>query len=204
MDLNEIQTILEANTVDGTLRLPPDALGSQPIADAFRDYLLDADLVIQQVSIVPVGGQNITAAGQGGSFPFTNSYINAVFTAPGGVAAMSIEADGFYDQTNVWNFGLAFPVLADTFYADLQFTAALFTLRSSNASTTQHAGLFFRGKQELTGTLALLSPLLGSSEIELVGPVHIVGEQTPATAVPEMHLEDLNRPVRSGWSLSIS
>jgi hypothetical protein len=73
MDLNEIYKILQDNTVDGTLTLPPNALKSDPIADAFKAYLLDANLVINQVNIVPVGGQNITAVGQGGSFPFENT-----------------------------------------------------------------------------------------------------------------------------------
>src|SRR5678816_1382180 len=116
MDLNKIYEILQTNTDNGTLTLPPGALESIPIADAFRDYLLDADLVVNQVSIVPVGGQNITVVGQGGSFPFENTYINAVFTAPAGVAAMTIDADGFFEQTDVWKFDTAFPALTDTFY----------------------------------------------------------------------------------------
>jgi hypothetical protein len=116
MDLNQIQQILQDNSPDGTLTLPPGALESIPIADAFRDYLLDADLVIKQVSIVPVGDQNITAVGQGGSFPFENTYVTAVFTVRDNVAAMTIDADGFFQQTEVWNFSKAFPVLADTFY----------------------------------------------------------------------------------------
>lgn len=191
MDLNEIQIILEDNTDDGTLALPPDALGSDPIELAFREYLLDSDLVIRQVSIVPVGGQNITVVGQGASFPFAGSYVTAVFTAPGGVAAMTIEADGFFDQTKVWSFGTAFPVLSNTFYKDLQFTAAVLTLRSSNASVTQPAGLFFGGAQELTGTLAVLSKLLnGSNDVDLSGAISVNGEKTAEKAVPVMALED--------------
>lgn len=191
MDLKTIQTILEDNTQDGTLTLPPGALQSTPIEDAFRDYLLDADLVIRQVSIVPVGGQNITVVGQGASFPFENSYVTAVFTAPAGLAAMTIEADGFHAQTSVWGFGSAFPVLSTTFYKDLQFTAAVLTLRSSNASVTQPAGLFFRGTQELTGTLAVVSKLLnGSNEVALSGAIQLDGEKTAPKAVPLMVLED--------------
>src|SRR5262245_17433932 len=118
MDLDDVQQILEANTQDNTLTLPPNALDSLPIEEIFRDYLFDADLVVRQVSIEPVGGQNITVVGQGGSFPFENTYITAVFTVPGGVAAMSLEADGFDDQTNVWTFNKAFPSLTNTFVKD--------------------------------------------------------------------------------------
>ena len=191
MDLAEIQAILEAHAPDGTLSLPPDALLSEPIAEAFRKWLLDENLVIQQVSIVPVGGQNITAVGQGGSFPFENSHVEAVFTAPGGTAAMSVRADGFYNQQTVWSFGAAFPSLANTFYKDLQFTEALLTVRSSNASVTLPAGLSFAGKQELTGTLAVISNLLnGRSDVALAGQIEIVGDKTPPNAVPDMVLED--------------
>ena len=191
MDLNEVKTILEAHTHDGTLTLPPEALLSAPIAETFRTYLLGNDLVIRQVSIVQVSDQNITAVGQGTSFPFANSYVTAAFTVPGGVAAMFIETDGFYDQTNVWNFGRAFPVLADTFYKDLQFTRAEFTLRSSNAAVSQPPGLFFSGTLELAGPLAVLGKLLNdSTEADLFGPIRIDGEKTPAKAVPVMVLED--------------
>ena len=191
MDLNTIQTILEDNTQDGTLTLPPDALDSTPIEEAFRDYLLSADLVIEQVSIVPVGGQNITVVGQGASFPFENSYVTAVFTAPGSVAAMTIEADGFFNQTSVWSFSAAFPVLSTTFYKDLKFSAALLTLRSSNASVTQPKGLFFRGTQELAGTLAVIGKLLnGSTDVVLSGPILLDGAQTAPKVVPVMVLED--------------
>jgi LysM repeat protein len=191
MDLNQIQTILEDNTKDGTLTLPPAALQSTPIAEVFRDYLLDSDLVMNQVSIVAVGGVNITVVGQGGSFPFENTYITAVFTAPGGTAAMSIEADGFFDQTTVWNFDKAFPVLSDTFYKDLKFTAGVLILRSSNASVSQPAGLFFSGKQEFTGHLAVISKLLnGDNEVALVGPIKLEGEKTADKVVPVMALVD--------------
>lgn len=191
MDLNQIQTILEDNTTDGTLKLPPAALQSIPIADAFRDYLLDADLVVNQVSIVPVAGQNITVVGQGGSFPFENTYINAVFTAPNSVAAMTIDADGFFEQTDVWKFEKAFPALTDTFYKDLKFIAAVLTLRSSNASVTLPAGLFFTGRQDLAGKLAVVSKLLnGSTEIALRGSIKLEGEKTAAKVVPVMGLED--------------
>ncbi len=191
MDLKSIQTILEKNTKDGTLKLPAAALDSTPIQDAFRDYLLDADLEIRRASIVPVGGQNVTVVGQGASFPFENSYITAVFTAPEEVAAMTIQADGFFDQTKVWRFSTAFPVLESTFYKDLQFTAAVLTLRSANASKTQPGGLFFSGKQELTGKLAVLSKLLsGSNEVDLYGAISIKGDKKPDKAVPVMVLED--------------
>src|SRR5690349_10910501 len=125
MDLNEIQKILQDNTDNGTLTLPPDALKSDPIKEAFVKYLLDADLIINQVNIVPVGGQNITAVGQGGSFPFENTYVTAVFTVRDNVAAMAIDADGFYQQTEVWDFTKAFPVLGETFYKDLKFVNAV-------------------------------------------------------------------------------
>jgi LysM repeat protein len=191
MDLDKIRQTLEANTKNGTLKLPKAALDSTPIKDAFHDYLLDADLVVNQVSIVPVGGQNITVVGQGASFPFENAYLTAVFTAPNQVAAMTIQADGFFDQTKVWRFSTAFPSLATTFYKDLQFTAAVLTLRSSNASVTQPGGLFFSGKQELTGKLAVLAKLLsGSNEVDLSGAISVVGEQKPEKAVPVMVLED--------------
>jgi LysM domain len=190
MDLKEIQTILETNTKDGTLKLPKGAF-TGPIENLFRDYLLEKDLVIQRASIVPVGGQNITVVGQGASFPFENSYVTAVFTAPNQVAAVTVQADGFFDQTTVWRFSTAFPVLAKTFYKDLQFTAAVLTLRSANASVTQPGGLFFSGKQELAGKLAVLSKLLnGSNEVALAGAITIVGEKTADKAVPVMVLED--------------
>lgn len=191
MDLNQIQAILEENTDNGTLTLPPAALDSTPIADVFRDYLLDADLVINQVSIVPVGGVNITVVGQGGSFPFENTYVEAVFTAPAGVAAMTIGADGFFEQTEVWKFEKAFPSLADTFYKDLTFSAALLTLRSSNASVSLPAGLFFTGKQDLAGSLAVIGKILNqSTEVALRGPITLEGDQTVAKVVPVMVLED--------------
>ena len=38
MDLNKIKEILEANTKDGTLKLPPGALESLPITEAFELY----------------------------------------------------------------------------------------------------------------------------------------------------------------------
>ncbi|HEX3249359.1 MAG TPA: LysM peptidoglycan-binding domain-containing protein [Pyrinomonadaceae bacterium] len=191
MDLNQIQTILQDNTVDGTLTLPPAALESIPIAEAFRDYLLDSDLIINQVSIVPVGGENITAVGQGGSFPFENTYVTAVFTVRNDVAAMTIDSDGFSNQQTIWNFSAAFPVLSDTFFKDLQFTKADFTLRSSNASVTQPGGLFFNGKQQLTGTLAVISQLLNQdTEVSVQGPIILEGEKTPEKVVPVMVLED--------------
>ena len=191
MDLNQIQTILEDNTTDGTLTLPPAALESIPIADAFRDFLLDSDLVINQVSIVPVDGQNITAVGQGGSFPFENTYVTAVFTVRNNVAAMSIDADGFFNQQTVWSFGAAFPSLADTFFKDLKFNTAVLTLRSANASLTQPGGLFFNGKQQLVGTLAVISKLLnGDTEIVVQGPIVLEGEKTPEKVVPVMVLVD--------------
>lgn len=191
MDLKEIQKILEDNTKNGVLTLGPDTLASPPITEAFAAYLLNKPLIMTQVSIVPVGGQNVTVVGQGSSFPFANTYITAIFTAPAGVAAMSVEADGFYDQTTVWKFGAAFPVLAGTFYKELQFTKAVLTLRSSNASVSEPKGLFFGGTQELTGTLAVISKLLnGSNEVGLVGPITIEGEQTAAKAVPVMTLAD--------------
>jgi len=194
MDLKKIQEILEANTKDGTLKLPPAALDSLPIKEAFRDYLLDGDLVIKQVSIVPIGGQNVTAVGQGGSFPFENTYVTATFTtvpAPDGVAAMTIQADGFYQQTKVWNFPTAFPVLAKTFYKDLKFNKGVLTLRSSNASLTQPPGLSFAGTQELAGTLAVVGKLLnGSTDVDLSGPIKVEGDKTAAKAVPVMALED--------------
>src|ERR1051325_292662 len=172
MDLNQIQTILIANTTGDTLTLPPGALESIPIAEAFRDYLLDSDLVINQVSIVPVGGQNVTAVGQGGSFPFDNTYVTAVFTVRDTVAAMTIDADGFFEQQTVWNFSLAFPILSETFYPDLLFTTGVFTLRSSNASVTQPGGLFFNGKLQLAGSLAVISKLLnGDTEVTLKGQI---------------------------------
>src|SRR6185295_14495877 len=152
---------------------------------------LDSDLVINQVSIVPVGGQNITAVGQGGSFPFENTYVTAVFTVRNNVATMTIDADGFFNQETVWSFGAAFPVLADTFFKDLKFTAAVLTLRSSNASLTQPGGLFFNGKQELVGTLAIISKLLNNdNEIVVKGPIILEGEKTPDKVVPVMVLED--------------
>lgn len=191
MDLQEIQAILEANTKEGVLTLPPTALNSIPIEDAFSAYLLNADLVVKQVSIVPVGGQNITVVGQGASFPFENTYITVVFTVPADVAAMVIEADGFYDQTKVWGFGKAFPVLEQTFVKDLQFTAAVLTLRSSNASASQPAGLFFSGTQELVGRLAILSKLLnGTNEVGLAGPIKLEGDKAADKVVPVMVLED--------------
>jgi LysM repeat protein len=191
MDLNQIQTILIANTTGDTLTLPPGALESIPIAEAFRDYLLDSDLVINQVSIVPVGGQNVTAVGQGGSFPFENTYVTAVFTVRDNVATMTIDADGFFEQQTVWNFSLAFPILSETFYPDLLFTTGVFTLRSSNASVTQPGGLFFNGKLQLAGSLAVISKLLnGDTEITLKGPIVYEGEKTPETVVPVMELVD--------------
>src|SRR5215213_8484418 len=191
MDLQTIQKTLEDNTKNGTLKLPPAALDSTPIKDAFRDYLLDADLVITQVSIVPVGGQNVTVVGQGASFPFEDAYVTAVFTVAQQVAAMTVEADGFFQQTKVWRFSTAFPVLASTFYKDLQFTTAVLTLRSANASVTQPGGLFFAGKQELTGKLAVLGKLLsGSTDVALAGAITIEGEKKRDKAVPVMVLED--------------
>ncbi len=191
MDLAEIQEILEANTENGTLTLPPAALQSPPIAEAFSDYLLDDDLVIEQVSITPVEGQNVTVVGQGASFPFFNTYITAVFTAPNSVAAMNLQADGFSNQTEPWNFYKAFPVLTTTFYDELEFTAAVLTLRTSNASATQPAGLFFNGKQKFTGTLGTLSKLLnGSDKVDLLGAIGLVGEQTTSKAAPVMVLQD--------------
>lgn len=191
MDLKEIQTILEANTQGGVLTLPPNALASAPIAEAFKAYLLDASLVVKQVSIVPVGGQNVTVVGQGASFPFENTYLTAIFTAPNGTAAMSVEADGFYDQTTVWRFGTAFPVMASTFFKDLRFTAAVLTLRTSNFSVSEPAGLSFDGTQELSGPLAVIGKLLnGSNEVGLSGPISIQGDQTSAQAVPVMVLAD--------------
>lgn len=191
MDLNQIEQILNDHTTDGTLTLPPAALESVPIEEVFRDYLLNADLVVNQVSIVNVGNQNITVVGQGGSFPFLNSFVTAVFTVRENVAAMSIEGDGFDRQANVWTFDKAFPVLASTFYKDFQFATALLTLRSSNASAAQPPGLFFGGKQELTGGLAVLAKLLnGSTEIQVTGPITIAGDQTPDKAVPVMVLAD--------------
>src|SRR5688500_3414088 len=199
MDLNKIQEILEANTKNGTLKLPPGALESTPIAEAFRDYLLDADLVIKQVSIVPIGGQNVTAVGQGGSFPFENTYVTATFTtvpAPDGVAAMTIQADGFYQQTKVWNFPTAFPALAKTFYKDLKFTKGVLTLPSSNASITQPPGLSFAGTQELAGTLAVVGKLLnGSTDVDLAGAIKVRSEehtselQSPCNLVCRLLLE---------------
>jgi len=191
MDLNQIKTILQDNTDNGTLTLPPGALESIPIAEAFRDYLLDADLIVNQVNIVEYPGQNITVVGQGGSFPFENTYVTAVFTVRNNVAAMTIDADGFFSQTTVWNFSSAFPILEDTFYKDLKFAAAVLTLRSSNASLTEPGGLFFDGKQELAGTLAVISKLLnGSTEVEVKGPIVFEGEKTPETVVPVMVLAD--------------
>ena len=190
MDLSEIQAILEANTQDGTLSLPADALDSEPILRAFQDHLLGLNLVIQQVSILQVN-ETVTAFGQGASFPFQNSYVSAVFTAPpNGVAAMAIQADGFYEQANLWTLGAAFPVFLNTFYQQLQFTSARLTVRSSNASSTQPPGMFFNGTMELTGGLSVLSPLVGSSEVDLEGAIGLVGQPTAATVVPLMVLED--------------
>jgi len=190
MDLAEILAILEANTQNGTLTLPPDALQSPPIEEVFSDYLLNLPLVIEQASIIPVVDQNVTVAGQGASFPFENSFVTATFTAPGGVAAMSLFADGFANQTTRWNFSDAFPVLSDTFYKELEFTKAELTLFSSNVSVTQPAGLFFSGTQKLTGTLGTIAKLLKSDELKLNGALRVVGEPTPPTAVPEMDLQD--------------
>lgn len=191
MDLQQILAILQDSTQSNTLTLQPDALQSPPIAAAFRDYLLDAPLVIQQVSIVPVGNQNITVVGQGSSFPFPNTYVNAVFTAPNGVAAMNIEADGFANQAEVWDFAKAFPVLADTFFKELKFVTAKFTLLSSNASATQPAGLVFEGQQEFVGHLAVINQILKSSNLATVsGSIRLFGDKTSESAVPEMVLQD--------------
>src|SRR5919205_1257496 len=192
MDLNEIYRILNDNLSDDrTLTLPKGALLSPPIEKAFDDYLLGEDLVLQE-AYVENTGPNITVVGQGDSFPFANTYVTAIFPAPAGVAAMALDANGFDSSvSSVWKLDKAFPVLGSTFVKDLQFTAAVLTLRSSNASQTQPEGLSFTGTQELTGTLAVISKLLnGSNEVDLSGPIELDGEQDASKKVPVMVLQD--------------
>lgn len=192
MDLNQIYEILNDNLSDDrVLTLPKNALESPPIEKVFDEYLLGENLVLQEAYVVNTG-PNITVVGQGDSFPFANTYVTAIFTAPAGVAAMSLDADGFdASVSTVWKFDKAFPVLESTFVKDLQFTGAVLTLRSGNASQTQPEGLSFKGTQELTGTLAVISKLLnGTNEVDLSGPIDLKGEQDASKKVPVMVLPD--------------
>src|ERR1044071_8887342 len=114
MDLNRLKRILNDNTVDGTLILPPDALESEDIENLLDTYFLGNPLTIK-IESEAEQGQTYVITGQlvKGTFPlYTESDLpaQAVFFIQAGVAELILTLT----LPAGYKLSVSFPILKDT------------------------------------------------------------------------------------------
>lgn len=169
-DLRALQRCLEALVGENGFSLAKGDLPSPEIDALFDAVLNGGPLVVTspKVSLQQRIGA-VEVSGGGGSFPFSETTVSALFSLPGGVPQLSLTATGSTGGADPWTLAAAFPSLKESLVEDLSFTNPELRLNSVDGGSGLPEGLSFAGSLQLTGNLGLLNVFFPTPNVALFG-----------------------------------
>jgi hypothetical protein len=152
-------TLKSAVGSDGALQAKAASI-SPALVTCFENFLTNQTLVIGGATIT-ASTKNVTVTGTGpAAGPFAGTSVSAVFTLANGDVDVLITATA----PQGWTLATAFPILASTFFAQLQVSAgAVLTLESAAGTGGPSGKLSFAGTVQLSTFAPDLSQIVGGS-----------------------------------------
>jgi len=184
----QLRSILDQYTSDGTLSLPANAFGPGELQTTLETFLpQDAELTLTGVTMETTA-DGVTVKGSGAVLPFTGMEAEAIFADQAGSPALVLTAT----KASGWTLAAAFSSLSDSFFKDLPIADA--ELRLSSIDTANP--LTLSGKMGLGGSYDSVRWLLGDSPtLDVSGPIAMKGSipvfSLTLPALKPLHLDIL-------------